>query len=203
VQGTEALAILQASLAGPIADQGYQEIAGVHVLRRDRTGVGGWDLLVEPQGITAIRDALVAAGAVLGTEQQLLAERVHAGHPAWPVDRSGERTFVHELRLRDVVCNFDKGCYLGQEVINRMETMGRLTKQIQGLRIDGDTPPPVGTPIHLDGKAMGTLGSAALVDGRVEALAVLRKKAWQEGTQVILGTGADTWTGTVSVLPFD
>ena len=49
--------------------------------------------------------------------------RVRAGEARWPRD-GREKTLIHELGLEAQVCAFDKGCYVGQEVINRVDVKG-------------------------------------------------------------------------------
>lgn len=203
VQGPAASACVAAALDAAPPTQGHQLAGDVRVLSRDRTGLGGWDLLVPTARLDAVHQALVAQGAEAADAASLQALRVHAGQPLWPVDRTGERTFVHELRLRDQVCSFNKGCYVGQEVINRMDTMGKLTRQLQGLKIAGTTPPEPGAALSLDGDEVGVLGSVAQVEGRLEGLAVLRKKAWAVGTCLQIGPPEAGCTATVCELPFD
>ncbi|MCA9573423.1 MAG: hypothetical protein KC656_36560, partial [Myxococcales bacterium] len=117
----------------------------------------------------------------------------------WPVDM-GERSFIHELGLRERLCSFTKGCYIGQEVINRMETMGKVNKRLTGLELDG--PVGVGAEVHLDDKAVGVLSSEVLLDGRHLGLAVLRAAAWQPGTSVTLRQGEQETGARVASLPF-
>jgi hypothetical protein len=96
--------------------------------------------------------------------------RVFLGVPKGGVDFPYGDTFPHEANmdaLRGV--DFEKGCYVGQEVVSRMKHRGGPRKRVVRVTLGGDPPAP-GTPV-LDGElAVGTLGAAA---GR-QALALLR-----------------------------
>jgi len=203
VQGQGAGQVVQQALGGADPALGHRLVDGVHLLARDRAATGGWDLLVPHERADALRADLAVAGAQPAALDELLALRVRAGLPTWPADRSGERTFVHELGLRDLVCSFDKGCYVGQEVINRMDTMGRPTRRLLGLTIQGAELPPEGTTVQLDGATIGRMGTAARVGDQLQALAVLQKKGWAPGTSVTLTTANASWPAIVSTLPFD
>jgi folate-binding protein YgfZ len=96
--------------------------------------------------------------------------RVFLGVPKGGVDFPYGDTFPHEANmdaLRGV--DFEKGCYVGQEVVSRMKHRGGPRKRVVRVTLGGDPPAP-GTPV-LDGELpVGTLGAAA---GR-QALALLR-----------------------------
>ncbi|MBA3944922.1 MAG: aminomethyl transferase family protein [Herpetosiphonaceae bacterium] len=83
--------------------------------------------------------------------------RIEAGYPAWQHELSLDYIPL-ETRLRDAV-SFTKGCYIGQEIIARMDSRQRLAKQLMRLRLD--TPVEVGVKLQLDGKEQGTLTSIA------------------------------------------
>ena len=53
--------------------------------------------------------------------------RILAQQARFPND-IGERAFLHELGLNEECCSFNKGCYVGQEIINRMDVKGLVNK---------------------------------------------------------------------------
>jgi folate-binding protein YgfZ len=192
-----------AGLPAPEVDRAHaaDEATGVRVARRDRTGFGGFDLIVPVTQVEAVWDALTGAGArPFGTET-LDALRIHAGRAAWPQDGS-DKSMVHELRFNEEVCAFDKGCYVGQEVINRIDVKGLINKRLTGLEVDGDALPPQGAEVVLDDKVVGTVTSATAAGGRVRALGVLRKAAWEPGTAVVIRAADGERSATVAGLPF-
>ena len=86
--------------------------------------------------------------------------------------------------INEEVCAFDKGCYVGQEVINRIDVKGLIQKRLTLLRIDGSA--TCGDTLVLDDRTVGTLSSITSVEQTTYGLAVLRKQAWPEGTVVAL-----------------
>ena len=96
--------------------------------------------------------------------------RISLGVPKGGVDFVYADAFPHEANL-DLLhgVDFEKGCYVGQEVVSRMKHRGGARKRIVRVRLDGVAPAP-GTPV-LDGELpVGTLGSSA----GASALAMLR-----------------------------
>lgn len=80
--------------------------------------------------------------------------------------------------------SFKKGCYTGQEIVARMQYLGKLKRRMYRLLMAGEAPPDAGTPI-IDpdsGKTVGEVVLAAKGRQRVEILAVLQKDAAQLAT---------------------
>lgn len=199
VQGEGAREVLVA--AGlPVPDLAWA--AGeVSVARHDRAG-GGFDLLVPKGRKQALVQALVAAGAELVPFDRLDARRVALGRVRWPVDMPG-RALIHELgSLRDEVCHFEKGCYIGQETIHRVDVMGEVRKRLVGLRIATEEPPAGDWEVQVDGKAVGRLTSPVRSDLGVIGLAVVRKPHDAPGTPVQLVSGDRVLQAEVAPLPF-
>ena len=166
---------------------------------RDRTGLGGVDLLVPADRVAETWRALIAAGVAAGGNDALEALRVRAGKPRWPVDMS-ERSFPHEMLLDKEACGFRKGCYLGQEIINRMDTIGRPTKKLSGIRVTSDIDLS-GAELFVAGARAASVTSAARIDGQSLGLAVLRLKVI-EGGAVTVRVGGTEIEGEVIPLPF-
>lgn len=207
LQGPGAAALLAAlKLPVPEADHDHVEIPaasglGLRVCRKDRTGLGGFDLLVPTAALQSLYEAAIAAGATPAGQAALDALRIAAGRARWPQDGT-DKSMVHELRFNEECCAFDKGCYVGQEVINRIDVKGQINKRLTGLVLAEDALPPAGAEVLLDDAVVGTLTSAARVAGRALALGVLRKNAWEAGTQVTVRAGDRSVPATVSDLPF-
>src|SRR6516162_3252814 len=103
-------------------------------------------------------------------ENQYETIRIGAGAPKGGVDFAYGDAFPHDANL-DLIngVDFEKGCYVGQEVVSRMRHRGSARKRVAKVKVEAPAPAP-GTPI-LDGAlAVGTLGSSS---GR-EALALVR-----------------------------
>ena len=129
--------------------------------------------------------------------------RVENGIARIGVD-TGDKTIALEARLNRAI-SFNKGCYVGQETIERATARGALKKRMVGLRVEGNRVPTRGASVNLQGqgvgKEVGRIGSSAWSPRfGVIALAILHHSAWAPGTIVSIGEGGDA--AVVSDLPF-
>ncbi len=175
---------------GEVLSLGGDLTAGT-VTRRARSRAGGFDVCLPTDGSTAWVERL----GELGDPATLERLRVEAGLVRWPVDM-GEKTLPHEMRIVPRMCNFEKGCYIGQEVINRIDVMGQVQKQVWGLVCS--TLPEPGTEVRSGDDVVGSVLSGVQEDGFARALVLLKKSAWVPG----LGLDAGGIPVTVSDLPF-
>ena len=132
-----------------------------------RNGALGWRILV-PQALAPQACALI--GAEWREPQDYEAHRIACGAPRGGVDFAYDDAFPHESnmdRLHGV--DFDKGCYVGQEVVSRMQHRGTARTRIVTVEVD-EPAPAAGAAIVAGDKTIGTLGSSA----RGLALALVR-----------------------------
>jgi folate-binding protein YgfZ len=104
-------------------------------------------------------------GCGSATEADYHAMRIKLGVPQGGIDYSFGDTFPHEAlfdQLNGV--DFKKGCYVGQELVSRMEHRGLARKRIVPVEGEAELPPP-GTPVTADGVPIGTLGSSSGASG--------------------------------------
>jgi len=123
------------------------KLAGAKVFTTQRFGVAAWDMLT-PVG--------VAAPGEMANLAELDARRIAAGVPAVPAD-CGANEFPQECGLEAWV-SYTKGCYLGQEVMARIQSMGslrRILRRVSGVVVVGQE---LKSP---EGKVLGTVRSAA------------------------------------------
>ena len=92
--------------------------------RTDDLGVEGYRFVVERPAVEELRRALAAAGAVAVERAAGEAVRVESGQPAFPIDMDRD-TIPLEAGIADRAISFDKGCYVGQEVIVRILHRGQ------------------------------------------------------------------------------
>src|SRR5690606_30016461 len=127
----------------------------------------------------AVCELLVARGAVLATAEDAEVARIAAGAPG---EAAGAGELVEkfnplDLGLHDAI-HWAKGCYIGQEVIARLDTYQKQTKHLVGLVFDDGALARLapGAPVFADGKAAGEVTSVAprSLDGLPNALGVLR-----------------------------
>lgn len=207
IAGPGAAEVLE-RLAGTVPERPEEhreaEIGGavVRLARRSPAPLPAWDLWLPADGGAAVVAALAEAGAPEADPAAWDTVRVERGAPAFGAD-FGPDNLPQETGLEETAVSYDKGCYLGQEVVARIHFRGAVNKGLAGLDL-GEAAPPDADPrpavLH-DGRAAGTLGTATRSPalGRTLALAVLHERAAEPGTAVeVEGVGA----ATVRRLPF-
>ncbi|MGD9630018.1 MAG: folate-binding protein YgfZ [Pyrinomonadaceae bacterium] len=134
--------------------------------------------------------------------------RIESGIPLYGVDMD-ETTIVPELGLDDLI-SYNKGCYIGQEIIARIHFRGHVAKQLTGLILSGDlglATDAGGTPTvqsmeltASDGKPAGRITSLTYSPKleKTIALGYVRYDYLAEGTELTVGDAE----GTVKDLPF-
>jgi aminomethyltransferase len=122
-------------------------------------GGGGVAVYAPAEALADLSVALADAGAAMLDQDTFDVLRVEAGHGAFGRELSQEYIPL-ETDLWDTI-SFSKGCYVGQEIIARMESRGRLAKQLRGLRLPDGLPDGLVLPAKLaaDGKEVGDLTS--------------------------------------------
>jgi folate-binding protein YgfZ len=145
----------------------------------------GWRVLL-PQDFAERASKMI--GATWMAPAAYEAHRIGCGVPRGGIDFAYGDAFPHETnmdRLHGV--NFEKGCYVGQEVVSRMQHRGTARTRIVQVLVD-QTSPAAGTPIVAGDKAIGTMGSSA--EGRGLALIRLDRAADAlESGEVFLADG--------------
>ena len=113
----------------------------------------------------ALLEAWILAGLPEGAapagSQAYEALRVEARRPRLGVD-SDHRTIPNELSWLTTAVHLDKGCYRGQETVAKVHHLGQPPRRLVMLHLDGtdEHPPAHGTPVALDGKKVGYIGTA-------------------------------------------
>jgi folate-binding protein YgfZ len=124
-----------------------------------------------------------------------------AGHAAWEARRvaahqprlgfeTDHRTIPHEIGWIGVAVHLDKGCYRGQETVARVHNLGRPPRRLVFGYLDGtaDELPPPHTPIELDAKTVGYLGTAVQhAELGPVALAVIKRQVPDDAKLVVDG----------------
>ena len=153
-------------------------------------------LVVRDPRHDALGFRVIAAGPLpsLGPEVSEAAYRDHrimAGVPDGGIDFAYGDTFPHEANLdRLNGLDFTKGCYVGQEVVSRVEHRGTARKRVTPVIFEGRAPPP-GTEISVGHIAIGTMGSSVpgSSEGTGRGLAMIRidraAEAAAEGAQAL------------------
>jgi hypothetical protein len=149
-----------------------------------RDALLGWRILIPAELAQKVADLI---GAELVDSTAYEAHRIAIGAPRGGLDFIYGDAFPHETnmdRLHGV--DFDKGCYVGQEVVSRMQHRGTARTRTIRIVLDGAAP-EAGSPVLAGDKPLGTMGSSA--DGK--ALALIRTDraldALDAGTPLMAG----------------
>jgi folate-binding protein YgfZ len=149
------------------------------VARVDWPNGPGVEAVGSVDGIDAFAARLVAAGVSEISDDGYEALRVEAGAPRQGYDID-ETTIAQEAYLERDAVSFTKGCFLGQELVCRIDTRGHVNRALR--RLHADRPMTRGASVVADGKDVGTVTSAA---GTV-ALAMMRSQV-EPGSTVAAG----------------
>lgn len=183
----------------------------VLIARRPPLGGAGFTLYIPAESLESVRGMLLSGGAAPLDGAALDVLRLEQGYGAFGRELSLEYIPL-ETGLHDAI-SFKKGCYVGQEIIARMESRGRLAKQLRGLRLrqadgaalaaDSTALAQLGLPAKLDadGKESGDLTSAAF-SPRFGAIALAYVRAAQSAPGTLVGIAGTDLVGEVAELPF-
>lgn len=162
-------------------------------------GSGGYELWMAPLNAPRVWEALVMAGATPAGSEALELWRIASGVPRYGQDIR-ERDLPQETEQHQAL-DFSKGCYVGQEIVERIRSRGQVHRKFTGFRVAGDAPP--GAKLQSDGKDVGELTSVASLPQtngtRVTlALGYVRRELGVPGKELKAGDAAVT----VAELPF-
>jgi aminomethyltransferase len=166
VEGPGAAAVL-ATLGAPVPGEDYAHLnwSGAVVAAVTATGQPGFRIFGPPE----LAEKLQAAGAVPATAEDARVVRVENGKPRYGEDIS-DMSLPQETQQMHAV-SFTKGCYLGQEIVERIRARGRVNRMLQRVELDAAEPPPHGAKLP-DGEVTSAVYSP--VAGKVIALAYMR-----------------------------
>jgi folate-binding protein YgfZ len=147
-------------------------------VKRSPGGVAGAEFVVEREKLPALWEILLEAtrnhgGGPMGYSA-LSGLRLAQGVPWFGYD-FGDKQIPHEAGLQDSHISYTKGCYTGQEIVERVRSRGQVNRRRVGLVFSGDAVPEAGSLLMMDGKEVGIVTRAA--------------KAWDSDPPRILGMG--------------
>ncbi len=180
----------------------------IRLFRHDFCGTRGVELLVPTEKAATLwswlTDSLRSVPAVPVGDDAVQMRRIEAGIP-WPGREITDEYLPAETGQAQRAVSFQKGCYLGQEVVERMRSRGVVARQLVGLRVSGDAvPPPVasieGAPGQLVGSVTGSCQSIGV--GGVIALGYVKTASAREGTTLSILWDGEKRDATVVALPF-
>jgi folate-binding protein YgfZ len=211
VQGPKAADVLRGAALGPdfpAKPLNFVKIAAtegeIYVMNQSRTGAVGFDIFAPVAEITLGRKLLLATEAAGGNACGIAAletARIEAGIPRFGVDMD-ETSFPQECGIEERAVSYTKGCYIGQEVLNRIHTMGHVNRTLCGLRLADELKalPAKGDRLFSAEKEVGHVTSAVTSPSSQKnlALALLRNEVSRAGTKLKVKTGAGESSATVT-----
>jgi folate-binding protein YgfZ len=188
IEGPKASAVLQAAGA-PIPEADYSTVDwGSRVVARlNSSGSLGFFIFAPASEKPQIVAQIEAAGAVAADAEAFRVVRLEHGKARYG-DDIGERFLAQEANQPQAL-HFSKGCYLGQEIVERVRSRGQIHRVLMPLVIETKAPPEPGTKLQNGENNVAEITSAAYSPalGKVVALAYIRTEQARPRTEIQLG----------------
>ncbi|HVB58934.1 MAG TPA: glycine cleavage T C-terminal barrel domain-containing protein [Candidatus Acidoferrales bacterium] len=175
-----------------------------HMIRRSHFGEPGAQFIVPREHVVLLWKNLHARlhahhGLPIGMKT-LNVLRLEAGIPWFPVDFN-DSMIPHEAALENTHISFSKGCYTGQEIVERVRSRGHVNRKRVGLQFSAAEPPPPGTKLRAGGTEVGYVTSAAFSPAAAAAIGMgyLRREHNAPGSVVEFDGGTATVLGSKAV----
>jgi folate-binding protein YgfZ len=163
---------------------------GCTVIRAEDAPRESYEIWLEPKDVLKTWQALIAAGATPVGSEALEMQRIVAGVPLFGLDIR-ERDLPQETEQMRAL-NFNKGCYVGQEIVERIRSRGNVHRKFTGFMAEGAKPIEAGAKILAGEKEVGEITSVAVIGKRPEqrtiALGYIRREVGVPGREVSMGT---------------
>ena len=175
-------------------------------IRANETGEIGYNLYTASASMEWLWDATLTKGRELGAYPvgltALNSLRIEAGVPQYGAELS-DSIIPLEAELENAL-DFEKGCYIGQEIVARMKYRGHPNRLLRGFKIGHDIPPEQGSPIFSGEKEVGWITSAIYSPtlGETIGMGYVRTAFTDSNSKVEVETSAGRVNATVVLLPF-
>jgi aminomethyltransferase len=183
VEGEGADRVLSSiGLAMPREPYHFERRGSLLAVRWSLTAAEGFRLIVPREEAAAWSERLHAEGVSSTTPEEFEAARIRFGTPRYGQEIA-ESNLLQETGLLHAA-HFSKGCYLGQEIVERVRARGHVNRTLVHLRLAASVAPEPGTAVLAGEKEVGTLTSAAVSDGAVYGFAYVRVEAQRDPSQL-------------------
>jgi glycine cleavage system T protein len=174
----------------------------IRVVRATSTGEEGYEVWTSAAGMEAVWGAacgqaptydMLACGS-----EALESLRIEAGIPRYGTEL-GEDVIPLEAGLLNAL-SFNKGCYIGQEIVERARSRGHVNWKLTGLMVDSDQPPQPGLKAVVEGREVAEITSSCVSPtlGKTIALAYVRREFTEPGAKLTFTSGV---TAEAAALP--
>lgn len=152
-----------------------------HLAHWSYTGGPGYTWFLPIEDKPALLRKLGKHGAPEADMETADAVRLENGRPRYGIEFT-EANIPQETQLTHAL-HFSKGCYLGQEIVERVRSRGHVNRLLTKITVEADAAPSKGTKILAGDKEAGeVLSAAVLPGGKIAGLAIMRSEALAGGT---------------------
>ena len=205
ISGPKSLEVLQsAGIQAPelqplqLRDLQWEQIE-LTLIRGERERHESYEIWLAPENAQKLWDTLRKSGAISASSGALELYRIALGIPRYGQDIR-ERDLPQETNQEHAL-NFSKGCYVGQEIVERIRSRGAVHRTFTGLLLQGPLP-GAGVKVQAGGKDVGEITSTAVLPlkngEQPVALGYIRREIGSLGKEVFVGETK----ATVAELPF-
>lgn len=168
----------------PQGSHAHLESGGVLIARGSLTGAPGFRLITATGRKESLAADLERAGAAAAEAEDFRVVRVENQVPRFGEDFS-DATLPHETQRLEAV-SFTKGCYLGQEIVERVRSRGQVNRLLTGLEIDASIAPAAQSAVLFEGREVGRISSPVYSPyfEKILAFGILRRQAAAEGSEI-------------------
>lgn len=198
LESPRAAAVIEEVTAVKLADLAEMSIREItmegnpcYLLRRSHFGQLGAEFITSRGALPALWSRLLTSVRARGGEPMgmaaLNALRLEAGIPWFPADFN-DSMIPHEAALEDTHISFNKGCYTGQEIVERVRSRGHVNRKRVWLQFSTAQPPAPGTKLRAGEAEIGFVTSAAFspAAGVAIGMGYVRREQFAPGTTIEL-----------------
>ncbi len=161
------------------------ECVSCPVVRGDDPAIESYELWLAPADLKKTWNALLQHGGTPVGSEALELWRISSGIPLFGMDIRGRELPQETEQTRAL--NFNKGCYVGQEIVERIRSRGAVHRKFSGFLVDGSQP-EAGTKILSAEKEVGEVTSVSSIgSARAVALGYIRREVRTPGREVTVG----------------
>jgi tRNA-modifying protein YgfZ len=156
------------------------------VAKISATGQPGYRIYLPSSELAALVSELESTGITESDAAAVETVRLENGKPRYGADIT-ERYLSQETNQMHAL-SFSKGCYLGQEIVERVRSRAQIHRMLSPVRIEAQSPPPPRTKLRADEKDVGEITSSAFspAHNQVVALAYVRVEQIQARSEMML-----------------
>ena len=196
--------ITKAGMGAPSTEEhGHTNSGDMMIARELWTGEDGYLLLGPRDEAESAWRALSDTGVKSAGIAALDSLTLEAGVPLFGKDMTAAVNPM-QAGLEEKAIDFEKGCYIGQEVIAKIKYLGQVNRGLVGLKISGETTPGAGADVYSDEKNIGSITRSAYcpTTNAILAFSYLPRTQMEPGTHVKVDCPGGDAEATVESLPF-